>query len=171
MTEKELYDECHKRFIYNDGELYYKYTVSHKAQKGDKAGYLEPTKGKMRTCIKGERILIHRVIFLMHHGYLPEYPKYQLDHINRDKLDNRIENLRVATNSQNMANKPSCHGKTSIYKGVCKRGDKWYAQIKYNGKVHHIGSFDDEVTAALAYNDKATIHHGEFAYINKIGGE
>jgi hypothetical protein len=91
-----------------------------------------------------------------------------VDHKNHDTLDNTRENLRFATRSQNMYNLITNHGK-SQYKGVSwhKQNDNWIAHIKLN-KVEHIGSYDNELEAAQAYNKKAIEYFGEYAYINKI---
>lgn len=94
-----------------------------------------------------------------------------IDHINMIRLDNQKKNLRFCTQSQNMANqgKPK-HGHTSKYKGVFlfKRDQKWAAQICVNKKRMHIGYFDNEDSAAQAYNEAAQKHFGEFANLNRI---
>jgi len=89
----------------------------------------------------------------------------QVDHINLNKLDNRRENLRPATHSQNMANKPPRKGKT--YKGTdLVSSGRFRATGQIDGKKVHIGTFDTEAEAARAYDAWATITHGEFAYLN-----
>lgn len=98
-----------------------------------------------------------------------------IDHINGNKLDNRKENLRHATYSQNGANtkKPrSNRGKipTSKYKGVSRSRTegKWIAQIGKDDARYCLGRFNDEKEAARAYNAKALELYGEFAKINEI---
>jgi len=88
----------------------------------------------------------------------------EIDHINGDKLDNRRENLRSATRSQNKMNSGKPKNNTSGYKGVCwyKRGNKWRAQIGINGKLKHLGYFEDKEEAAKAYKKAAEKYHGEF---------
>ena len=88
----------------------------------------------------------HRLIFLMHKGYLPK----TIDHINGDKLDNRIENLRAATVGQNQHNRKTNANNTSGYKGVWwnKASKKWAAGIKLEGKRIHLGYFDNVEEAA-----------------------
>jgi HNH endonuclease len=91
----------------------------------------------------------------------------EVDHINGNTLDNRRLNLRLATRSQNCANKgPSKH--TSSFKGVSwkQRNGKWCSQIKYRGKVIHIGLYDTEEAAAKAYDVEALIRFGEYARLN-----
>jgi hypothetical protein len=90
-----------------------------------------------------------------------------VDHINRNKLDNRRNNLRIATRTQNEANKPGRAG-SSKFKGVHAKSGKWAAQIGHGGKKIHIGLFPTEITAAYAYNKKASELFGEFAYLNEV---
>jgi HNH endonuclease len=99
----------------------------------------------------------------------------EIDHINGDCLDNRRENLRKATRSQNMANQPKIGGTwSSHYKGVTwfKQRQKWRAQIKIEGRNHHLGLFINEDDAAKAYDEAAFQAFGEFAHLNfKEGGD
>ena len=92
--------------------------------------------------------------------------KTNVDHLNRDKLDNRVTNLRYATEHENSLNKGKIHKTTSSqYKGVylCKRSNKWRSMIQYNRKKYYLGTFTDEEDAARAYNEKATELFKEFA--------
>jgi hypothetical protein len=94
-----------------------------------------------------------------------------VDHINGNRLDNRKENLRVCSRSENLRNqKRKSPSKTSVYKGVClvKNTQKWRSYIYYDEKAHHLGTFDSETKAALAYNKSALEHYGEYALINKV---
>lgn len=92
-----------------------------------------------------------------------------VDHINRNGLDNRRENLRPATRQQNAANKTKNPNTSSKYKGVCWRKDrqKWQAYIRVNYKSIHLGMYQDEWQAAEAYNRAATLYFDEFANLNK----
>lgn len=102
------------------------------------------------------------------HRLITNAPKgLQVDHINGNRLDNRKINLRICSSSDNSKNRPKNKGN---YKGVYldKLRNKWIAQITKNYKCYHIGSFEKEIEAALAYNEKAKELHGEFAYLNKI---
>lgn len=96
----------------------------------------------------------------------------EIDHINGNGLDNRRQNLRVATRSQNGANKPKYkQGAISKYKGVGRAKSKtkpWLATIKANGKHVHLGHFYTEEQAAHAYNAAALEAWGEFAYLNEV---
>jgi hypothetical protein len=97
---------------------------------------------------------------------------FLVDHINRDKLDNRRENLRLATRKDNEANKRKRRGKTtSKYKGVTKmntgkRKKKWRSTITVDKKQVALGSYMTEVEAARAYDERAIVEFGEFAWLN-----
>jgi len=112
---------------------------------------------------------VHRLIalhFIPNPEALP-----QVDHINRIKTDNRIENLRWVSNQENSFNTNKTRRVTSsTYKGVCwyKKYKKWMAQIGINGKQKTLGYFDDEIDAARAYNEKAAELFGEYAALNVI---
>lgn len=110
----------------------------------------------------------HARIVLMHREIIDVPAGMVCDHINHNRLDNRKCNLRSCTYSQNAQNSlPGEHG-TSRYKGVCryKATRKWMAYIGYQNRVIHIGYFDDEEEAAIAYDDMAIKLFGEFACLN-----
>ena len=91
----------------------------------------------------------------------------QVDHINGKKLDNRRENLRLATQSENQANSSARIGIYGL-KGVQPHRRKWQARIQKNKKRIYIGLYDTKEEAGLAYNKKAIELFGEFANLNKI---
>ena len=96
-------------------------------------------------------------------------PGLEIDHVNRDGCDNRKENLRHCTRSQNESNKGKSKG-SSIYKGVYwhKGSGKWMAYIKKNQKCYHLGLYQDEKDAAIAYNAAAADMFGKFAGLNAV---
>jgi hypothetical protein len=81
-----------------------------------------------------------------------EWPKGEIDHVNRDSLDNRIANLRDVSQSENARNRPQQANSTSGVKGVYwhKASQRWQAQIAVNGKQIHLGLFDTLDEAARA---------------------
>ena len=102
------------------------------------------------------------------HRYIMNAPDYlEVDHKEHDKLDNRKCNLRLASRSQNSANKPPREG-SSKYKGVCwdKRYQKWVSYIKFNYNKYFLGYFNTEEIAAQTTDKKALECWGEFAYLN-----
>jgi len=105
--------------------------------------------------------LEHRLVWFYCYG---EWPKCDIDHINGDKKDNRIENLRLATVSQNCFNTKISKRNTSGFKGVDyhKPTKKWRAAIKISGKNYHIGLFATAEEAGAAYAEFAKKAHGEF---------
>lgn len=107
-------------------------------------------------------ILMHRQIL-----NLEPSDKRRTDHENHNGFDNRRCNIRICTQSQNIANSRP-HKGTSQYKGVCwfKRVKKWTAYIKCNNKKIHLGYFNNEIDAAKAYDIKAKELFGEFANTN-----
>ena len=103
------------------------------------------------------------------HRVIAETPEgKETDHVNHNSLDNRRENLRVCTHSQNMANASKKTPHTSKFKGVTwnRHLGRWYSRITCNGKLLNIGPFNSEIDAAKAYDEKATELFGEFALPN-----
>jgi hypothetical protein len=93
-----------------------------------------------------------------------------VDHVDRDRLNNTRENLRVCTNSQNQANRTTPKNNSSGYKGVrwLSKTQKWQAMIKVNNRVHCLGCYRNPKNAARAYNKAALHFFGEFAYLNEV---
>ncbi len=89
-----------------------------------------------------------------------------IDHKNRDNKDNRRENLRVATKSQNGANTGKTKRNTSGYRGVQRQYGRWIVLMAIDGRAKWIGSFDTKEQAAVAYDIKAKEMYREFAYCN-----
>ncbi|MAU10639.1 MAG: Fis family transcriptional regulator [Anaerolineaceae bacterium] len=108
----------------------------------------------------------HRRTLYMHRLILKPDPGIQVDHINRDRLDNRRENLRFATRSQNQANKGLPINNTSQYKGVSWRKGKWEARIRYKDTRLYLGRFEQAQDAALAYDVASRQLYGDFAGCN-----
>ncbi len=106
-----------------------------------------------------------RKMFLMHRVILQVDNSYQVDHVNHNTLDNRKENLRLATISENLRNRNKPKNNKSGYKGVSwKSRDKvWAAQIKIGGKSIYLGSYTTPEDAYDAYKKAAIELHGEFA--------
>ena len=130
-------------------------------KKGDKTfyarRYIPRGKGKNDTLV-----YIHQEIIKVPKGMV-------VDHINHDGMDNRRANLRAATHSQNLCNRKKRSGAMySKYKGVHwhKHHKKWSSRITFQKKTIELGSFEDEIEAAKAYDEAAKIHHGEFACLN-----
>lgn len=107
----------------------------------------------------------------MHRALLNPPADMEVDHINGNPIDNRRENLRLATPSQNQWNKGPRKDSKRGYKGTrfCKKTRRWHACIAANRITVHLGYFDSEDDAAHAYDIAATALHGSFARLNNVG--
>tara|TARA_R110002073_G_C9093991_1_gene548053 strand:+ start:48 stop:539 length:492 start_codon:yes stop_codon:yes gene_type:complete len=159
MKELTL-DLVNKLFRYDKetGDLIHKANKG-TAKAGDKAGSVNGS-GYVVTGIEGNKYRNHRIIFLMHRGFLPDC----LDHIDNNKLNNRIENLRPATLSQNQQNRRICKRNTSGVKGVRwnEPYNMWSASVTLNGKRKHVGHFRTVPEAEVAVRKVREQLHGEF---------
>lgn len=111
---------------------------------------------------------VHRLVGL---AFIDKDWTEQFDHIDLNKLNNVVSNLRVATRSQNQANSVKLRG-VSKYKGVYfdnrRKRNPWSSGISMSGKTIHLGTFPTQEQAASAYNKAALEHFGEFARTNEI---
>lgn len=105
---------------------------------------------------------------LLHREVLGVSGKVQVDHINRNGLDNRRENLRIASGSQNGANRIKTASRTSEFKGVSWDSQRQKWRVSCGREV--VGRYDSETAAAKAYNQAAEKKYGAFAKLNEIRG-
>lgn len=136
-------EKLNELFTYSDGRLYWKVSNSPRIKIGNEAGVFGRSKYH-RVGVGNNVYLTHRLIWKMLKGEEP--PKY-LDHINQNKFDNRIENLRSVTKSQNQLN-----NKAKGYR-FHKASGKWTSQIMVNRKQVYLGIFDTENMAEEHYQD------------------
>ena len=115
---------------------------------------------------------LHSVVWKMSGGHLPKHPD-SIDHKNRDKLDCRLRNLRVASQSLQKANRGSFRNNTSGFKGVCwsKREGKWMAFGNVAGRQKTLGYFVDRTLAALAVNRFYREHYPSIPVPNQVPDE
>lgn len=111
------------------------------------------------------------VTLLMHRVILDAPDGLPVDHINRDRLDNRRSNIRVVTNAENNRRRGHDRRNRSGFRGVSwnRRDGIWQVKITVDNKVRHVGQYDDLIEAALAYNRAAEANFGEFAVLNQVG--
>lgn len=114
---------------------------------------------------KQKSIYMHRLVLELNNVEVPN--KKLVDHINRNKLDNRLENLRIVDNTGNGANRAIIPNSVG-YKGVYKNYNKWIAQVTILNKVTHLGRFNTPEEAAQAYNEAALHHYKECAVLNML---
>lgn len=131
------------------GVFYWNVSAANNSIKiGSVAGSLTKN-GYIGIGIEKQQYYAHRLAWLYVHGVLPND---QIDHINRDRADNRIVNLRSVSNQANAQNQGLRKGSLSGYRGVnwYKRGGKWQARIHHNNKTMHVGYYDNLQDAKLA---------------------
>ena len=160
MLDKE---EANRLFEYRDGNLYCKSKTNKKSNKlkiGDQVGW--PTTSEyLCTKIHYKTYFVHKIIFLMHYGYIPQI----VDHIDGNINNNKIENLRAVNLSQNQHNRKQSKNNTSGFKNVswCKRTQKWQVVLSCNNKQMAFGRYDDIELADLVAQEAREKYHGEFA--------
>ena len=152
-------EECKKLFDYTNGGLYWRVNRGSNAKLGCRAGRIIKT-GYRSVHISGRRYQEHRLVYLWHYGFMPT----QVDHINRDKADNRIENLRPTDHSKNQINTHDRQNQSG-FRGVrfVPKTGKWAARIYQNGREIRIGTFATPEEASAAYREEAKKRFGEFA--------
>jgi hypothetical protein len=166
LTQKRLQELVH--YCPQSGSFTRKIVTSRNSKAGAKIGY--DHKGYLRAMLDNREYALHRLAWLYVYG---EWPQGELDHINRDRSDNRISNLRLATSQQNNCNTKIRTDNSSGFKGVYfhKKAGKWLAAIICKRERYHLGLFVCPLDAASAYNLAAHKLHGEFASYNEPEGE
>ena len=148
-------------FDYKDGNLYWKIKTGARSLKGAKAGYFDKSCKYSLIRIKGKSYLTHRLIYLYHHGFLPKI----LDHIDANKLNNKIENLRPSNLITNGYNAKISKRNKSRIKGVYWHNlmKKWAVQLSIDGKQKKLGYFENLKDAEILVKKMREQHHKEFA--------
>ena len=141
-------------FDYKDGALYWKVN----REIGKKAGVAEP-RGYVRVGYKGKKYLLHRLIFLYHHGYLPQI----VDHIDNNQSNSNIENLRASDSVKNQYNRSINKNSKTGVKGVKTRYNKYVVHLRVNGENKYFGIFEDLELASLVANEARNKYHGVYA--------
>lgn len=162
VTQKRLrelfnYDE--------DTGLFTRISPVRKANVGDIAGCVAKN-GYITISVDCKRYYAHRLAFIYMTGSCPR----TVDHIDRDRSNNKWSNLRESTAQLQEANKVKCQGKTSKYKGVSFKSKigRYVARLKVDGNEIYLGCFADEDNAARAYNAAAVEAFGKYAVINNV---
>lgn len=148
MNEEVLTSERLKTlFEYREGKLFWRNSPSRNIRPGSRAGTLQPD-GYRHVVVNGRSYREHRLVWLLFNQTVPSL----VDHINRVRDDNRIENLRPASAAQNVQNRGMQYNNSSGCAGVHwhKGKKKWHAKIGVNGRDKHIGYFSDKSEAVTA---------------------
>lgn len=143
------------------GKLFWKIKRSQNTKIGDEAGWIT-SDGYRKVRFDQKEIRTHRIIFFIEHGFVPDV----IDHINGNRLDNTITNLRACSKSQNGMNRGRQKNCSSGISGVCwnKAANKWQAYIKVNGRQIYLGVFLNKQEAAEAVSKARTELHKDFAF-------
>lgn len=159
ISQSDILSNIEDSLYYKDGCLFWKKSRGSKKE-GDLAGYNHPD-GAKRVRFNKILWLEHRLIFYIFYKYLPEF----IDHIDGDRLNNSIENLREATRSENNRNSRIKKNNSSGVKGVswCSDIKKWRVRCRYLNKEHSFGLFDDLELAELVSIEVRNLYHGSFA--------
>lgn len=145
-------------YDWRSGELINRTNRSSRARAGDVAGTVNKDSGYRKISLDGKKYLAHRLVFLYVTG---SWPKEQLDHIDGDRSNNRFENLHAVSHKENLRNQGIYCSNTSGHVGVHwnKKCNKWQAYIKVNGKMLHLGLFEN-LEDAIAARKAAEREHG-----------
>lgn len=152
-------------FEYRSGRLFWRIRPSARINIGDEAGSIRTNyngKRYRQVGVNGRVLSMHRIIYEMHFGPIPI--GMQIDHKDGDGLNNLIENIRLATSSENNRNHKIHRNNTSGLKGVCwdKKSRKWRANIRFDCKLIHLGLFNTKDEAYSAYCIAAEELHKDF---------
>lgn len=155
----ELYELAHRMFEYKDGDLVRK-IQSRRGKAGMSAVYESGRYAKVR--LQGKQYQAHRIMFLMKNRYLPEI----IDHIDGNPFNNRIENLREATQQENCFNRRLRSDNKCKVPNVYwhKQHKKYGVQVSVDGKPKHFGYYDSLEAAAVIADKAKQQHYGNFVY-------
>lgn len=145
------------------GDFRWNVTRSKGRPAGSLAGGLSKATGYVKIMLNGASYPAHRLAWLYVYG---RWPTNEIDHINGNKADNRVSNLREATSSQNTINRRILKSNKSGVRGVrfYPPRQKWHARIMINRTQKHLGYFDTIETAEAAYRAAQIELHGAFAH-------
>jgi hypothetical protein len=141
------------------GIFIWKIDANARKKKGSRAGFRNSGSGYRHICIFKERFVEHRVAWFYVHG---KWPEHEIDHIDRRRYNNAIDNLREATRMQQNGNWSPRSNNTSGVRGVVRSGNFWVAYITDNYKKKNLGYFPDRESAHAAYVEAARKKWGHF---------
>lgn len=145
-------------FYYKEGNLFWSKDIGYKIKRGKEAGCIN-TKGYKLVGLNRKTYKVHRIIYEMFNGEIPAGK--QVDHIDRNKNNNKIENLRIVTDQQNKFNRGINKNNTSGHRGVHwnVKSQKWQSRIQVGGRCIHLGYFKNNLEAIQAYREAELRYH------------
>lgn len=158
ITQAEL-----KNKLEYNSEGYLVWINSNKRYLNKKAGYADSQTGYRLINFDKTMHFEHRLIYLYHFGYVLKI----IDHINSNRRDNRIENLRESNSFLNSINSKKQQKAKTPYKGVSKAGNKYRTWINIEGSQIHLGTYFCIEDAAMVYNEIMVEWAGDYAKLNE----
>jgi len=165
MKAKEILitrEECHELFEYKDGTLYWKESRG-SVKTGDEVGTVSGG-GYLQVRINKIKVMVHRVIYFMLTGEQPA----TLDHVDGCRTNNRIENLQMVTQSQNLMKSKKYSSNTSGVTGVylCSSTGRWQARISISKRLTHLGYYETFEEAVRVRKDAEKKYYGKYISID-----
>lgn len=152
-------DVFFSRYTYSEGHFIWLHDYRN-IKTGDQAKEQNNGNGYLYLTIKSKKYYIHRLVFFYFNRRFPKY----VDHVNKNKKDNRIENLRECTHSENHGNRKPKNKLRGVSYNI--KHKNWKVRI-YTVKGNFHGTFKTKEEAVKAYNEKAVLFFGSFAELNK----
>lgn len=164
MAEQLTIEKLNEYFEYRDGQLFWKKPRKgvNKSPNGDYPVGWNNGSGYIKLKFMDKTYYAHHIVFFMHHGRFP----VAIDHIDGNRSNNRIDNIREATLAENNRNiRPYKRNPLSGGRGVIRsaNGKKWMVRVHHDGKSKHLGTFDDLEFANLVAQEARNKFHGNFA--------
>jgi hypothetical protein len=145
------------------GQITWRKDRWYNAKEGSEAGCICSITGYRRIRLGCKRKhQAHRIAWLLHYGVDPH--PLEIDHIDGNRQNNKIANLRTVTRQQNQFNRRKNKNNTSGYKGVYRYKDRWRAGLRINNRIHWLGIFSTPELAAQAWKDAAERTRGEYNF-------
>jgi len=152
------FEKVNSVFEYRDGLIYKKLKSGVVSSRSSGTA---TSNGYAKVGIDGKSYLVHRVIYLMQHKFLPDF----IDHIDNNPLNNKIENLRACSRGQNKMNARKHKSNRSGHKGVSfhKKSQKWIVEVQVNKVRKYLGIYSDFDLACLVSDEARNLYHKEFS--------